>query len=155
TFVNGFLDFGPGAGLVVDNENLTLTNCSFLNNATGDANSFGGGAGGALAGAGLFGGSINIIGCRFDGDFAGAGNVFNSGGAVSTSGIGASYDVVIRDSSFTDNKTLVGDGGAFAFGNGSVLIEGSTFANNTAAVRGGAIAGNGAINSNGFTIRNS
>jgi hypothetical protein len=153
-FVNGFVEDGPGGAVAFDNEALTLVNCTFTNNATGDGNSIPGGAGGAVGGFGFFTGSLTVDGCVFDGNTAGGGSVFNRGGAISTSGFAASYDVVIRNSSFVNNKTIVGNGGALSFGSGSLLIEGSTFANNTASVAGGAIAGGGYMNASGFTIRN-
>ncbi|MBX7103985.1 MAG: right-handed parallel beta-helix repeat-containing protein [Gemmataceae bacterium] len=152
TFANGFEELGAGGAIMLDNEALTVTDCRFLNNATGDASTIGGGAGGAIGGVGLFGGSLTIVGCSFEGNVAGAGNVFNRGGAVGMVGILSNYDVVIRDSSFVGNSTFVGQGGAFAFEGGSVLIENSTFSGNVAAQGGGAISGNGYVR--GVTIRN-
>lgn len=154
TFSNAFVELGAGGAISLDNENLTVTNCQFIGNATGDANTIGGGAGGAIGGVGLFGGSLTIIGCTFDSNVAGAGSVFNRGGAVATTGIISNYDVVIRDSSFINNSTFVAEGGALAFQGGSVLIENSTFSGNTASKGGGAIYGFGYMNSQGVTIRN-
>jgi hypothetical protein len=156
TFANGLVDSTGlgGAGIAFANEHLTLLNCEFINNSTGDGMAFPGGAGGAVLGYGFGGGSLTIFGCEFTGNNTGGGNVFNRGGAVSTGGFGTNYDVVIRYSSFINNKSLIGDGGALHFGTGSLLIENSTFANNEAGSRGGAIAGNGYMNANGFNIVN-
>jgi len=153
-FVNGFVEDGPGGAVAFANEALTLVNCTFVNNATGDGNTIQGGAGGAVGGFGFFTGSLLVDGCTFDGNQTGAGSPFNRGGAISTGGFVSNYDVVIRNSTFVNNKSLINSGGALSFNGGSLLVENSTFSNNTAGTGGGAIAGGGYMNAGGMTIRN-
>ena len=85
------------------------------------------------------------------------GNESSYGGAIdSTAGVA----VTIEDSTFTNNKAIIGDGGAIRASSGATItISDSTFSGNSASSRGGAIQvidGNSSLNiSNSVFTNNS
>jgi hypothetical protein len=76
--------------------------------------------------------SLTVNNCTFSYNTAGAG-VLNVGGAI----FGGPQTVTVNGSTFFNNKTLVGNGGAINATN--LVVNNSTFYNNTAALEGGAI----------------
>jgi CSLREA domain-containing protein len=134
TFTNGKVLNGAGAAISVDNENLTLIDCTFTNNEANKSQFIGGGAGGAIAANGIGGSSLTVIRGTFDANYSGTGSVGNNGGAI----VGAGT-LAVQDSTFTNNVSQAGSGAAISFG-GGITITGSTFAGNTAAASGGALS---------------
>ena len=118
---NGAAD--QGAAILVQDENLSLVNCTLTGNSS-TAN----------------GGAINVTGssviqltrCQLNGNSA-TGN----GGGLSVAG----GDITISDSTFANNQAKGSDGGGAIYhgGSGSISIRNSTLSGNSATNIGGAI----------------
>ncbi len=136
---------------------LTVSDCAFTGNSAPDV------GGGAIANGGImtvrnsrfsgnsaasggaiqngYGGSMTISGCVFTGNVAstfttGTGFVFGgTGGAIANS-----YNLAVRDCTFTDNSALYG-GAIYSDAPGfvSLAVRGCTFSCNTASGSGGGI----------------
>ena len=106
-------------GAIGNNGNLTITNCTFMGNT---ANNEGGGA--------IFnGGNLTVTGSTFTGNTAGA------GGAIFNSGI-----LTVETCNFTNNNaSSANNGGGAIFNDGYLTVTGSTFTGNTAGAGGSAI----------------
>lgn len=148
-----------GGALLISNSSPTIRNCHFLNN-----HAYAGGAvittGGSSplfedcvflnntavhqgGGAYTVGGNPRFVRCTFDGNTANYGAGFL---ARTTPG----SLVLIEESTFVANSSLLGYGGGFAkFDNGSVTISRTRFLSNSAFTEGG-----GALLSGGGTIEN-
>lgn len=90
-------------------------------------------------------GNLNIIGCKFIGNYAhdsNGGAIYNLEGKLN-----------IEKCDFIDNRTERNDGGAIYNFNGELNIEGCTFENNYAKF-GGAIYNGNALNLTGSTFKN-
>jgi len=105
---------------------LTVTNVTFLGNASG-----GGNDGGAIYAGGD---AVTVSGSTFSGNSASGGIESTAGGAVYLD----SGTLSVSDSLFLANSGVDG-GGAIAADGGAVTIDGSTFNDNTATSGGGAI----------------
>lgn len=121
-----------GLGAIVNDNNLTVTHCSFTNNNAG--------TGGAIAN----GGTLTVTDSTF------TNNIAPAGGAI----YGNDSTMTITNSTFTGNSAPAGNGGAifhnasFAGASSSILtVTGSTFANNTGPNDGdgGAIQNDGKL----------
>ena len=115
-----------GAGAIFPYDVLTINNCRFENNSTGNS-------GGAIGSSFPYTAIINNS--TFTGNSSGT-----TGGAINAS------DLTVTNSTFTNN-TAAGGGGAISMGhNSTAAISGSVFTNNTVTGEspGGAV--------NGFTI---
>ena len=107
----------------------TLVDVVFENNIAGSH-------GGGIRGAGWVDSTISCTRCDFIRDEA------SSGGAIDFTGYGY-LSLTVTDSTFEDNTSLTGGGGAIAVGtiynDVTVAISDSTFTGNTAALNGGAM----------------
>jgi parallel beta helix pectate lyase-like protein/polymorphic membrane protein len=154
TLTNGI---GYNGGAIINNGELTITNCNFINNLAED-----GGNGGAIYNDGTLivtnsiftnntaanGGAIYNTGGNMiiNNSIFKDNKAFETGGAIS-SGSGGNgwgffssnypmiidyndYDILIINSIFTNNTAY--DGGAIYNNQGYMLVENSTFTNNTA-----------------------
>ncbi|MBI1782772.1 MAG: T9SS type A sorting domain-containing protein [Sphingobacteriales bacterium] len=109
--------------------NLTLTNCTFLNNKCG------GGGGGVSYNS--QGGTATITGCIFSGNQTGPVglNTGGDGGALSTTGGGSGGTYLVEKNTFLNNQVLntTGHGGAVINTNGTLTLRYNRFIGNTCA----------------------
>ena len=124
---------------------LTVTNCMFSNNATG--NFLGGGTSGIQGGGVTFtNGHMNMSGCTFTNNSSGAG----PGGAISGIGNGRGVNIVsVSNCNFTGN-TSNNNGGAIGFSQHlSATVTNCNFTNDTAKAGNGGAASVDGSNSTG------
>jgi hypothetical protein len=117
TLANGFTNEFGGAIRTEHQGQLTVENSQFNNNVAGLG-------GGALFGA--YQGTVTVSGSQFDSNTATAGNDERGGGAIATWG---GIRTTVTDSTFTNNAGI--NGGAINNLAGELIIEGSTFINNS------------------------
>lgn len=114
---NGYTQTQGGA--IATRGNLTITECTFLNNYAAGVPS-GGNGGGAI----YSDGSLTVSDSTF------SGNISAPGGAMNI----ASGTATIEQSTFSGNSAVAGKaGGAIFINNGTLTIAGSTFSGNSAA----------------------
>jgi hypothetical protein len=102
----------------------TITNCTFTGNS--------GFAGGALSNCGGSPKTMTVSNCQFTGNTSSS----TAGAIISMFG----SNIVVNNSSFTNNKSVGGNGGAFyAQNGGSVAFSNDTMVNNTCSGAGGAM----------------
>lgn len=154
-----------GAGILANDDNLTLTNCTVSNNSsTGDGGGIGtvGAAGiwtlsdSTFSGnSGVTGGALDFVstgtllmtGCTVSGNTASGGN--GGGGLSNVNG-----NSTIINSTFNDNHATGWSGGAIllAASSGTVTIQNSTISGNDALTTGGGIRVNAGMLSLESTI---
>jgi hypothetical protein len=117
TLANGFTDEFGGAIRTEHQGQLTVENSQFNNNVAGLG-------GGAIFGA--YQGTVTVSDSQFDSNTATAGNDERGGGALATWG---GIRTTVTDSEFTNNTGI--NGGAINNLAGELIIEGSTFINNS------------------------
>lgn len=117
TLANGYTDEFGGAIRTEHQGQLTVENSQFNNNVA----SLGGGA---IFGA--YQGTVTVSGSQFDSNTATAGNDERGGGAIATWG---GIRTTVSDSEFTNNAGI--NGGAINNLAGELIIEGSSFINNS------------------------
>lgn len=117
TLANGFTNEFGGAIRTEHQGQLTVENSQFNNNVAGLG-------GGAIFGA--YQGTVTVSGSQFDSNTATAGNDERGGGAIATWG---GTRTTVTDSEFTNNAGI--NGGAINNLAGELIIEGSTFINNS------------------------
>lgn len=158
TFENGR---SPAGGAIFNSTSLTVTDCTFSNNAA--ISTSGSGDGGAITnGDHLSGGHATLVvkGSSFSGNSASNANGGGDGGAIDNgdSSSAGTFTVSVSDSTFSDNSatsaSYYGDGGAIDNGDSAgsnatdtLTVSDSTFVGDTAGATGGAIDnGNAAAN---------
>ncbi len=117
TLANGYTDEFGGAIRTEHQGQLTVENSQFNNNVAGLG-------GGAIFGA--YQGTVTVSDSQFDSNTATAGNDERGGGALATWG---GIRTTVTDSEFTNNTGI--NGGAINNLAGELIIEGSTFINNS------------------------
>ncbi|MFL5331250.1 MAG: beta strand repeat-containing protein [Gemmataceae bacterium] len=127
TLTNGFVGYPySGGAMVVDAENVSLTDCTISNSQAPF------GSGGGIFASGVGQGILNLSRVTMTG---------NKNSALSLGGVLSSNEVNIIDSTFINNS-----GAGVAAGNGSLRIYSSTFTGNSAGINvGGALSGNGLL----------
>ncbi|MBX7105048.1 MAG: hypothetical protein K1X57_13265 [Gemmataceae bacterium] len=141
-------DADAGGALAINDESVTLTNCTLSNNTSAAR----GGAIDVSNGAGR----LNLIDCVVSGNQVTGANAYKvgDGGAINLVG---NSSVNITRSTLSGNS-VTGQGGAVYFTNGgSINVVDSTISGNTAAgsVGGGGIYLFGTVTADGFNITNS
>jgi hypothetical protein len=117
TLANGYTDEFGGAIRTEHQGQLTVENSQFKNNVAGLG-------GGAIFGA--YQGTVTVSDSQFDSNTATAGNDERGGGAIATWG---GTRTTVTDSEFTNNAGI--NGGAINNLAGELIIESSTFINNS------------------------
>lgn len=117
TLANGFTNEFGGAIRTEHQGQLTVENSQFKNNVAGLG-------GGAIFGA--YQGTVTVSDSQFDSNTATAGNDERGGGAIATWG---GTRTTVTGSEFTNNAGI--NGGAINNLAGELIIEGSTFINNS------------------------
>ncbi len=134
--VNGVDSVGGGGAILMQNDSLSLTNCTLSNN-TSNQN------GGAIKFA-VAGGALNVTNCTVSNNSAtGTAAGLGYGGAFE---FHANTAVVVLNSTLSGN-TSARDGGAMCFYNtGSLLMTNTSVTGNTAATGGNYSYGGGGLN---------
>jgi hypothetical protein len=125
--------FGNGGAISasssLNDHDLTITNCVFINNRCG-------GAGGAVS-FNSQGGTATITGCTFTNNHTGPVglNTGGDGGAISTTGGGTGGTYLIEKNTFINNQVenVTGHGGAVINTNGILTLRYNRFIGNTCA----------------------